>query len=232
VPDHPIVTLINVHKHYLIGSGRVEALKGINLRIETGEYLSIMGPSGSGKSTLINLIGCLDHPSSGQLHLEGINLNAYDDNALSLIRASRIGHVFQSFNLIAYLNVLENVMLPFSYALTTITKEDARTRAIETIRDVGLAHRMMHRPSELSGGEMQRVAIARALVIQPAIIIADEPTGNLDVASSHQILALFHHMHEKGTTVVMITHDPDVAKHAARKIVLNDGKIETDQVLA
>jgi len=224
----PLLCLRSVCKQYCVGNIVVNALRNITLSIKQGEYLSIVGKSGSGKSTLVNLIGCLDRPSSGSVLLEGQDLNALDDQALSLIRADRIGHIFQNFNLIPYLSVIDNVALPFTYNHRLTTNGAILSQVEQAVRSVGLGHRMTHRPSQLSGGEMQRVAIARALVIEPAIIIADEPTGNLDSTTGAQIMALLEKVHCEGGTVILITHDTQIAQRTMRRLVLRDGSVVED----
>ncbi|MFQ5902323.1 MAG: ABC transporter ATP-binding protein [Candidatus Binatia bacterium] len=222
----PLVVVEKVTKVYPMGSTRVEALRGADVHVDDGEFLAIMGPSGSGKSTLLNILGCLDRPSSGTYLLAGQDVSRLSDRKLSHIRATKIGFVFQTYNLIHQLNVLENVEVPFIY--NGIEDDIAHGRAVEALGRVGLAHRMSHRPSELSGGEMQRVAIARALAIEPQLILADEPTGNLDSGTGREILKLFHELNTHGATIIMVTHNHDVAKHAGRVIQLFDGVVVRD----
>jgi len=217
------VELKNIWKRFDMGSTQVEALKGINLDINDGEFMAIMGPSGSGKSTLLYILGCLDKPSSGSYKLLGKRIPNLSDVELSLIRATKIGFIFQTFNLVYQLNVIENVELPFIY--NHIEDGKARNRAMEAIKKVGLEPRLNHRPSELSAGEMQRVAIARAIVIDPTVILADEPTGNLDSATGKDILHIFEQLHCEGATIVMVTHDSAVARRAQRIIHLRDGNL-------
>ena len=218
-----------VRKHYRTGDSVVKALDGVDLRIRQGEYVAIMGPSGSGKSTLMNLLGCLDVPSSGSYRLRGHDVNRMDDDALSRVRNREIGFVFQSFNLLPRLDALENVALPLQYA--GVGREERLSRAAESLRQVGLEARMTHRPDELSGGQRQRVAVARALVTHPSIILADEPTGNLDTTTSVEVMKLFEAIHRKGNTVILVTHEEDIARYARRIVRLRDGKIESDENL-
>ncbi len=218
-----------VSRHYRTGDSVVKALDGIDLRIRAGAYVAIMGPSGSGKSTLMNVLGCLDVPTSGRYLLEGEDVCRLDDDRLSAFRGRTIGFVFQSFNLLPRLTSLENVALPLQYA--GVGKEERLARAGEALRLVGLEERRTHRPDALSGGQRQRVAIARALVTHPSLILADEPTGNLDSATSNGIMQLFDDIHRKGNTVILVTHDPGIARHAERIVYLRDGKIERDENL-
>jgi len=212
-----------MRKSYQMEYGAVHALKEVSLQILRGEFVGIMGPSGSGKSTLMHLIGCLDLPSSGSYFLNGNDISTLDDTALSLIRAKQIGFVFQSFNLVPQLSVMANVGIPFLYQNdTTVDKESRILNAVET---VGLGHRLHHLPTQLSGGEMQRVAIARALAISPTIILADEPTGNLDFETGRSILSLFQKLNSQGVTLIVVTHDEFVGKHCQRVIRMRDGRI-------
>jgi putative ABC transport system ATP-binding protein len=224
--DTPIVQFEDVRKHYRMGLVTVEALRGVSFTIAAGEFLAIMGPSGCGKSTLLNLLGCLDRPTQGRYRLGGEDVSQLDDDALSAIRGSRIGFVFQSYNLIPQLTVVENIEVPLFYQ--GWPEEASRARARQLAERVGLGERLHHRPFELSGGQQQRVAIARALVNDPLIILADEPTGNLDSASGAEILRLFDDLHAQGKTLVLVTHDPNVATHARRVLRLRDGQIESD----
>ena len=218
-----------VSRHYRTGDSVVKALDGIDLRIPAGAYVAIMGPSGSGKSTLMNVLGCLDVPTSGRYLLEGEDVCRLDDDRLSAFRGRTIGFVFQSFYLLPRLTSLENVALPLQYA--GVGKEERLARAGEALRLVGLEERRTHRPDALSGGQRQRVAIARALVTHPSLILADEPTGNLDSATSDGIMQLFDDIHRQGNTVILVTHDPGIARHAERIVYLRDGKIERDENL-
>jgi len=224
-----IVKAEDLVKIYRMGKVDVRALDGVSLEIRDGEFLAIMGPSGSGKSTLMNLIGCLDKPTSGRLFLNGAEVTRFSDRRLARIRGEMIGFVFQTFNLIPRVSALHNVMLPMSFT-RKIPKGERMRRAIRLLERVGLAERVRHMPSELSGGERQRVAIARALANDPKIILADEPTGNLDTKTGRSILELFRELNDEGCTVVVVTHDPDVASYAERIIHLVDGRIEGIEV--
>jgi putative ABC transport system ATP-binding protein len=216
----------SIKKTYQGGQTHVEALRGISISIRKKEFVAIMGPSGSGKSTLMHILGCLDRPTSGTYFFAGQDVSSISDRQLSGIRASRIGFVFQTFNLIHQLNVLENVRLPFLYR--DDGEQMAHFRAVSAIEEVGLAERMKHRPSELSGGELQRVAIARAISINPSMILADEPTGNLDIRTGKSIIDLFLQLNSQGVTIILVTHDKDVAQSAQRVLRISDGIIHTD----
>ncbi len=214
-------------REYAMGGEIVRALQGVSLQIRTNEYVAVMGPSGSGKSTLMNLIGCLDTPTSGEYWLNGQPVSALDDDALARIRNKEIGFVFQTFNLLPRATALHNVELPLIYA--GYGARERRVQAVHALERVGLADRMAHRPNELSGGQRQRVAIARALVNEPSLLLADEPTGNLDSTTSGEIMQVFAELHRQGQTIVMVTHEHDIAAHAARVVTLRDGVIATDQ---
>ena len=222
----PILDLREIRKIYGTAQNPVPVLNGVSIRVDPGEYVAIVGPSGSGKSTLLNILGCLDRPSSGQYFLGGDDVARMDDAALSKIRNTRIGFVFQSFHLVSHLTVIENVEMPLYYMRTP--KRVRRKKAMELLERIGLGHRTTHVPSELSGGECQRTAIARALTTEPALLLADEPTGNLDSVNSRAILTLMKELHASGRTIVMITHDPDIARNAPRRIALRDGLVESD----
>jgi putative ABC transport system ATP-binding protein len=223
---HHLIDVEEVRKAYAMGETRVEALTGVSLRIDRGEYVAIMGPSGSGKSTLLQLLGCLDTPTSGHYRLDGTAVDTLDDDELSALRNRKIAFVFQSFNLIPQLTVLENVALPLFYRDTP--RAEAESRAERTLASVGLAQRTRHRPSELSGGECQRVAIARALVTDPEVILADEPTGNLDSRTGQEVMEILGELNRHGTTIVMVTHDPSKAKQAERLIQMRDGRVRRE----
>jgi putative ABC transport system ATP-binding protein len=222
-----VICTENLSKTYVMGSEEVHALQSINLEIHKGEYVAIMGPSGSGKSTLMNLIGCLDSPSSGKYWLAGRQVSELDDDELAYIRNKEIGFVFQTFNLLPRATSLHNVELPLIYNGTPA--EERIERAKEALQQVDLTSRMMHRPNELSGGQRQRVAIARALVNRPSILLADEPTGNLDSVTGEEIMALFVRLHEQGNTIILVTHEPDIAARAHRIIRVRDGRVERDE---
>ena len=221
-----IIETQNLVKSFQVGSEEVQALKGVNLSVKKGEFLSIMGPSGSGKTTLMNIIGCLDTPSSGKYYLNNKLVNELDDDDLAMIRNKEIGFVFQSFHLLARNSALNNVMLPLKYA--GIKETDAYQRAKEVLEKVGLMDRVNHSPSELSGGQQQRVAIARALVNKPSIIFADEPTGNLDSQTGNDVMKLFQELNDQGQTIILITHEEDIAMQSKRTITIKDGLIESD----
>jgi len=221
-----IINVDGVTKHYALGTQTVEALRGVSFDIKKGEFIAIMGPSGSGKSTLMNIIGCLDIPTHGNYFLNNQEVSSLDDDALAGIRNKEIGFVFQNFHLLARNSALDNVMLPLKYA--GIEKVDQITRAKAALSEVGLEDRMDHQPSELSGGQQQRVAIARALVNNPSILFADEPTGNLDSQTGHDVMQLFHNLHDQGQTIILITHENEVAAEAQRTIFIKDGLIESD----
>lgn len=222
-----IIMMKDLGKIYRTGKIEVEALKCVDLNIDKGEFVSIMGPSGSGKSTLMNIIGCLDRATSGQYELDGVAISKLDDMELAKIRNLKIGFVFQSFNLLPRINAVQNVELPMIYA--GVGKKDRRRKAVEALERVNLADRMTHKPNELSGGQKQRVAIARALVNTPAIILADEPTGNLDSASGEEIMAVFQELNREGVTIVLVTHEPDIALHTKRVVKFRDGFLTSDE---
>lgn len=224
--EPPVIIMKELCKFYEMGDQVVRALDSINLDFRKNDYAAIMGPSGSGKSTLMNIIGCLDTPTSGIYELNGQNVAEMNDDELALARNREIGFVFQTFNLLPRLNCLRNVELPLIYA--GVPPEERNERAAEALRKVGLGDRMTHKPSELSGGQIQRVAIARALINKPSIILADEPTGNLDTATSHDIMNIFGTLSEVGNTIILITHEEDIARYTKRIIRLRDGKIESD----
>ena len=226
IPRNAIIVTRNLERDYTMGSEIVRALRGVDITILRNEFVAIMGPSGSGKSTMMNLIGCLDTPSSGEYWLNGHRVSDLSDDQLARIRNKEIGFVFQTFNLLPRATSLANVELPLVYAGVGSKERHERARAALTA--VGLADRMEHRPNELSGGQRQRVAVARALVNNPSILLADEPTGNLDSATSEEILMLFERLHEEGQTIVLVTHEPDIAAHARRQIILRDGQVASD----
>ena len=223
-----LISIKNLNKTYILGEERVEALKDVSLSIDTNEYVALMGPSGSGKSTLMNLIGCLDSPTSGYYSLNGIEVSSMHDNELAMVRNKQIGFVFQTFNLMPRLSALENVALPLIYA--GYSKAQRLEKAKAVLDSVGLGSRMLHRPNELSGGQRQRVAVARALVNDPAIILADEPTGNLDTKTSYEIMGLFETIQSMGNTIILVTHENDIAQHAHRIVRLRDGLVESDEL--
>jgi putative ABC transport system ATP-binding protein len=224
-----VINIKNISKTYVMGTEEVHALQNVSLQINRGEYVALMGPSGSGKSTLMNIVGCLDTPTSGLYEFTGVNVSDMNDNELAKIRNKEIGFVFQTFNLIPRSNALHNVELPLVYA--GIHAGERRRLAIEALKHVQLEDRMSHKPNELSGGQRQRVAIARALVTKPSIILADEPTGNLDSKTGEDIMALFNVLHEQGNTIILVTHELDIAEHAHRTIRLRDGRVEGDEIV-
>ena len=222
-----IIGMNNVGKIYRTGKIEVEALRNVDLNIEKGEFVSIMGPSGSGKSTLMNIVGCLDRATSGSYVLDDVNISSLDDMELAKIRNLKIGFVFQSFNLLPRINAVQNVELPMIYA--GIGRKERRQKAIDALERVSLVDRMNHKPNEMSGGQKQRVAIARALVNNPAIILADEPTGNLDSASGEDIMAVFQELNREGVTIILVTHEPDIARHTKRVVKFRDGLLISDE---
>lgn len=225
-----IINIEHIAKIYEVGTEKVHALRDVSVRIDKNEYVAIMGPSGSGKSTLMNMLGCLDTPTSGKYDFTGKNVSEMTDNELAKIRNKEIGFVFQTFNLLSRSDALHNVELPLIYA--GIPSVERRERAEQTLIDVGLGDRIHHKPNELSGGQRQRVAVARALVTKPSIILADEPTGNLDSKTGEEIMVLFNDIYGKGNTIILVTHEESIAKHAARIVRLKDGLIERDEPVA
>jgi putative ABC transport system ATP-binding protein len=222
----PLITLKDIGRKYVIGTEIIHALKSVTLSINKGEFVALMGPSGSGKSTLMNILGCLDTPTKGEYWLNGINVSHMTDNELAEVRNQEIGFVFQTFNLLPRNTALDNVALPLVYA--GISKEARLERARQNLVNVGLGNRVDHKPNELSGGQRQRVAVARALINNPSIILADEPTGNLDTKTSIEIMGLIEDIHAKGNTIILVTHEEDIAKHAHRIVRMRDGLIEND----
>jgi putative ABC transport system ATP-binding protein len=227
--EHPVIRIEDLVRTYTVGHTQVRALRGVSLRIERGEYVAIMGPSGSGKSTLMNTLGCLDAPTSGRYLLDGVDVRTLDEDDLSDLRNRKIGFVFQGFNLVPRISTLANVEMPLVYA--GLSRRKRRWRAEVALDAVGMANRGRHSSTELSGGQQQRVAIARAIVTNPALILADEPTGNLDSHSSEEVLRIFAHLNRNGRTVVMITHEDDVAAHADRLVRLADGRVVSDRAV-
>jgi len=221
-----VIHLKGISKIYLTGTVQVAALQSVGLQVATGEFMAIMGPSGSGKSTLLNLLGCLDTPTAGEYYLQGINVAKASDNELAVIRNQKIGFIFQGFNLLPRTTTLENVQLPLVYA--GLNSKDRRQRALKAIKAVGLTDRVHHKPHELSGGEQQRVAIARALVTNPALLLADEPTGNLDSHSSEEIMEILQELNSKGNTLIIVTHEQSIAEYTRRIVRFRDGRIESD----
>lgn len=221
-----VIRTLNLTRNFVLGKEIIHVLKGIDIEIQKNEYVEFMGPSGSGKSTFMNIIGCLDSPTGGEYRLNGINVAGLSDNQLAEIRNKEIGFIFQTFNLMARYTALENVALPLIYA--GVPKAERLRRAKEVLEQVGLGDRMKHKPNELSGGQRQRVAVARALVNNPTILLADEPTGNLDTKTSYEIMGLFEELHQKGNTIILVTHEEDIARHSTRIVRLRDGLIESD----
>ena len=226
--EHLVIKTINITRNFVMGKEVIKVLHGINIEVYKNEYVAFMGPSGSGKSTFMNIIGCLDTPSGGQYILNGKDVSKMTDNQLAEVRNKEIGFIFQTFNLLPRYTALENVALPLVYA--GLSKTDRVTRAKHALDQVGLADRMKHKPNELSGGQRQRVAIARALVNNPSLLLADEPTGNLDSKTSYEIMVLFEELHSKGNTIIVVTHEEDIAKHTSRIVRLRDGMIESDVI--
>src|ERR1700744_4075804 len=222
----PLITINDIGRKYVIGSETIHALKSVSLSINKGEFVALMGPSGSGKSTLMNILGCLDTPTKGDYILNGINVSHMSDNELAEVRNSEIGFVFQTFNLLPRNTALDNVALPLVYA--GLSKQKRMDKAKQALTSVGLEHRVDHKPNELSGGQRQRVAVARALINDPSIILADEPTGNLDTKTSIEIMGLLEDIHAKGNTIILVTHEEDIALHAHRIVRMRDGLVEND----
>jgi len=226
--EEPLITIKDIGRKYVIGSEIIHAIKSVSLTINKGEFVALMGPSGSGKSTLMNILGCLDTPTKGEYILNGINVSHMTDNELAEVRNTEIGFVFQTFNLLPRNSALDNVALPLVYA--GISKEKRQDRARKALENVGLGNRTDHRPNELSGGQRQRVAVARALINDPSIILADEPTGNLDTKTSIEIMGLMEDIHAKGNTIILVTHEEDIAMHAHRIVRMRDGLVENDYI--
>ncbi|MDY0904043.1 ABC transporter ATP-binding protein [Pedobacter sp. CFBP9032] len=226
--EKPLINIKEIGRKYVIGSEVIHALKSVSLDINKGEFVALMGPSGSGKSTLMNILGCLDTPSSGTYILNGTNVSHMTDDALAEVRNQEIGFVFQTFNLLPRSTALDNVALPLIYAGSS--KKDRQARAAKALENVNLGNRMDHKPNELSGGQRQRVAVARALINNPSIILADEPTGNLDTKTSIEIMGLLEEIHSKGNTIILVTHEEDIAQHAHRIVRMRDGLIENDYI--
>jgi putative ABC transport system ATP-binding protein len=224
----PLIRLERVCRTYPLGATRVQALREVSLQIEPGEFVAILGASGSGKSTLMNLMGCLDRPTGGRYFLEGVDVAELDHDRLADIRNEKIGFIFQNFNLLSRTSALRNVEMPMLYSSRTIRARERRRRAAEALALVGLAERADHHPNQLSGGEQQRVAIARSIVNHPSLLLADEPTGNLDSRTSAEIMAVFHSLNENGITIVMVTHEPDIARYAHRNVFMRDGLVLRD----
>ncbi|MFA6655100.1 MAG: ABC transporter ATP-binding protein [Bacillota bacterium] len=224
-----MIKTCKLYKEYVMGKVKVQALRDIDIEIPKGQFVAIMGPSGSGKSTLMNILGCLDKPTSGQYYLDGEDVSKKSDDELAEIRNQFVGFIFQSYNLLPRTDAVSNVELPLIYRGISAGKR--REMAMEALESVGLSHRARHKPSELSGGEQQRVAVARAIVGNPKLILADEPTGNLDSRSGEEIMVVFQELHEKGITLVLVSHDPDIARHAERIVSLRDGRIISDEMI-
>ncbi len=222
----PLIELQGVHKVYPTGSLEVHALRGIDLRIDRGEFVAVMGPSGSGKTTLMEILGCLSHPTRGRYRLDGGSVDEIDSDGLARLRGERIGFIFQSFNLLPRLSLVENVELPLGYR--GVGRRERRQRGLEVLERVGLAHRAGHLPNAVSGGERQRVAVARALVNRPSLVLADEPTGNLDTRIGDEIVGLLEEIHAEGNTLIIVTHDPRIGAHAPRQLSIRDGQIDSD----
>ena len=228
----PVIQLEGVEKVYQTGEVAVKAVRGVSLTVMPGEFVAVMGASGSGKSTLMNLIGCLDRPTAGRYRLDGEEVGALSKSELSGVRNQRLGFVFQGFNLLSRTSALENVELPLLYSPSGHGRRELRRRSLAALAQVGLSERAEHHPSQLSGGQQQRVAIARALVNEPALLLADEPTGNLDTRTSLEIMAIFQELNRKGMTILMVTHEPDIARYCLREITMRDGRVISDQAVA
>jgi putative ABC transport system ATP-binding protein len=226
-----IIEIRNLRKDYHVGEVTVHALRGVDLKIESGEFVAIMGASGSGKSTMLNILGCLDKPSSGDYFLNGVDINNMNRDALAGLRNKKLGFVFQSYNLLARTTALENVELPLFYN-SKVSSKERKVRAVNALESVGLSGRMHHMPNQLSGGQQQRVAIARSLVNDPLLILADEPTGNLDTRTSFEIMDLFQTLNEQGRTILYVTHEPDIARFATRNVIFRDGKIQRETIVS
>ena len=222
-----VIRLDNIKRDFIVGDETVHALRGVSFSVEEGEFVTIMGSSGSGKSTLLNILGCLDTPTSGEYYLDGVSVKTMDKNQRATLRNRKIGFVFQNYNLLPKTTAVENVELPLMYN-PTVSSRERRDRAVVALEAVGLGDRLMHKSNQMSGGQMQRVAIARALVNNPAVILADEATGNLDTRTSFEVLVLFQNLHSEGRTIIFVTHNPEIAKYSSRNITLRDGRIISD----